>query len=217
MNSPLNFAQQDDVFSPAAVRPVTLIGAGSVGSQVAVMLAKIGVTELSVWDADFVESHNIPMSAFRVADLGKPKVKAIGDIVLAQSGLAIDAHERMYGGERLAGSVVACVDSMEARRLVWDRVKMNPTVDILVDTRIAVEYVVVLAVDPCDPEDAAFYEEHLYPSSEALRPTCGRHGIVYVSAVAAAAVCANLTAKWSRGRTERHFKMLVGALQQVPA
>jgi len=214
MNS-LNFSQQDFVFDPASAGAVTLIGAGSVGSQAAVMLAKIGVADLRVFDGDHVESHNIPMSAFGIRDLGLYKVQALERIILEQSDLKIDGVAAMYGGEPLKGSVVACVDTMEARRSIWDQAKMNPNVDILVDTRLAGEFVSVFAVDPCDPEDIAYYEHFLYPSSEALTPTCGFHGIIYVSAQAAIAVCANLTAKWSGGRMRRHFRLLVGDLEQL--
>jgi len=211
----LNFSQQDSVFDPACARPVTLIGAGSVGSQVAVMLAKIGVAELRVYDGDNVESHNIPMSAFGVRDLGLYKVQALERLLLEQSDLQIDAVPRMFGSEPLKGSVVACVDTMEARQAIWDQAKMNPNVDVLVDTRLAGEFVSVFSLDPCDPEDIAYYEHFLYPSSEALMPTCGLHGIIYVSAQAAIAVCANLTAKWSGGRMRRHFRLLVGDLEQL--
>jgi len=211
----LNFSQQSGVFDRAAARPVTVIGAGSVGSQVVVQLAKIGVTGITVYDGDYVESHNIPMSAYRVGDLGRLKVAALEAIVLEQSDLRIAAVPRMFQRERLAGSVVACVDSMEARRLIWDQVKMNPNVDILVDTRTAAELISVFAVNPCDPEDIAYYEHFLYPSSQASRLMCGLHGIIYASAVAASAVCANLTNKWSQGRMRRHFQMLVGELESV--
>lgn len=211
----LNFSQQDDVFDPNAAQPVTVIGAGSVGSQLVAMLAKIGCREITVWDGDDVESHNIPMSAFRMADLGKPKVAALEALVAEQSGVRIKAIPRMYEGENLTGTVVACVDSMEARMLLWDRIRDNPNIDVFVDTRIAAEYVTVHAVAPCDRSSCDEYGKLLYPSSEAVRPTCGRHGIVYVTAAAAVAACACLTNAWSGRKKDRHFRMLVGSLEQI--
>ncbi|HTM67675.1 MAG TPA: ThiF family adenylyltransferase [Candidatus Binatia bacterium] len=215
MQPTLNFSQQDDVFDPNAAQPVTVIGAGSVGSQLVSMLAKIGCREIAVWDGDDVESHNIPMSAFRLSDLGKPKVEALRALVEEQSGVRIEAIPRMYAGENLTGTVVACVDSMEARKLLWDRVRDNPNVDVFVDTRIAEEFVAVYAVAPCDRESAEAYGKLLYPSSLAVRPTCGRHGIVYVTAVAASAAVACLTNAWSGRKKDRHFKMLVGSLERL--
>ncbi|OGH69132.1 MAG: hypothetical protein A2754_02520 [Candidatus Magasanikbacteria bacterium RIFCSPHIGHO2_01_FULL_47_8] len=211
----LNLSQQRGIFDSTCAKPVTLIGAGAVGSQVAVMLAKIGVPKIIVYDGDAIESHNIPMSAYRQNDLGSFKVEALRAIVSEQSGLVIDTVPKMYTGEPLKGTVVACVDTMEARKSIWQQVKRNPNVDILVDTRVAEEFVSVFAIAPCDEEDTAYYEHFLYPSNKALRPTCGHHGIIHVGAVAAAAVCANLTNWWQNGKKKRHFKELCVELECV--
>jgi molybdopterin/thiamine biosynthesis adenylyltransferase len=214
MDDALNFSQQKRIFSASAAEPVTVIGVGSVGSQTVAMLAKIGVKTITVHDGDSVESHNIPMSAYRIKDLGVPKVRALAEIVAEQSGVRITAIQKMYAGEELRGAVVACVDSMEARKRVWEAVKNNPAVSILVDTRVAEELVSVFAVHPCDPDDVAYYEHFLsYDSGSAVRPLCGVHGIVYVGAMAAVTVCANLTLHWSKGRKKRHLKALVGELE----
>lgn len=210
-----NFSQQDDIFAPEAARPVTVIGAGSVGSQLVVMLAKIGCREIAVWDDDDVESHNIPMSAFRLADLGKTKVDALAALVEETTGVRITTVGRRYAGEPLVGSVVACVDSMESRMAIWDRVRDNPNVDVLIDTRINAEKAEVYAVDPCNPESAAAYGKILYPSNQALRAMCGLHGIVYVTALTASAACACLTNAWSGRTKDRRFRMLVGSLEQI--
>lgn len=210
----LNHSQQQNIFDPASAQPVTVIGAGSVGSQVVTWLPKIGVQDITVYDGDAVESHNIPPSAYRIQDLGVFKALALAEIVREQSGISVNAVPKMYEGEPLRDAVVACVDTMEARKLVWTSVKMNPLVPIFIDTRVAEELVFVFSVNPSDPDDIAYYEHFLsYSSDEAVRPLCGRHGIVYVAAMAAVAVCANLTSQWSRGRKRRHLKALVGGLE----
>jgi hypothetical protein len=209
----LNFSQQHELLDHRHARAATIIGAGSVGSQVACMLAKMGVPALTIWDGDTIESHNVPMSAYRAGDIGVRKVDALGELIAEQSGLRIEKIARMYAGEPLRGAVVASVDSMEARKAIWEAVKLDPAVDVLVDTRTAAELVSVFAVRPCDPEDIDFYERFLYPSSEAVRPMCGLHGIIFQSAIAASAACSGLTSWWTKGRTVRHFTMLTGSLE----
>lgn len=211
----LNFDQQDKLFDPKLARPVTVLGAGSVGSQVVQMLAQVGVTDLTVWDADDVASHNVPMSAFRISDLGRWKVEALADIVADKSGVQIKPVRRMWNGETLRGSVVCCVDSMDVRRAIWTKVRQNPLVDIFVDTRIAEEFVAVYAITPTNADHVALYESRLYPSSEAVRPMCGQHGIIYVSGLAACAATARLTQSWKGGITPPLFEMLVGSLHQI--
>jgi molybdopterin/thiamine biosynthesis adenylyltransferase len=210
----LNFAQQHNIFEACRARPVTVIGAGSVGSMVVPMLVKIGVTDLTVWDGDDLESHNLPMSlTWRKSDIGRVKVLALEEIVREQSGVGIKTIPRMYAGEPLRDAVVACVDTMEARQAIWKAVKMTGLTDILIDTRIAAEFVSVFAVNPSDPDDIEYYEYFLrYGSGEAVKPTCGLHGIVYVAADAAKAVLADLTNLWMSGRKERHYQKLVGQL-----
>jgi hypothetical protein len=209
----MNFSQQSDIFDPTVAAPVTIIGAGSVGSQIAINLARIGCTCVTVWDGDSVASHNIPMSAYRQRDLARPKVVALAEIVSEAMGVAVTVHQRMYAGEPLRGSVVACVDTMEARALIWKQVKNNALVDLFVDTRIAAEFISVFAIRTCHPKDVEYYEHYLYPSRRALLPQCGLHGIVYVSGTAANAACASLTEWWSSGKTNTHLKMLCGHFQ----
>src|SRR5207244_2270936 len=57
--------------------PVTVIGAGAVGSFVTLTLAKMGLRDLTVFDDDVVDVHNLPNQFYRLTDLGRPKVEAL--------------------------------------------------------------------------------------------------------------------------------------------
>ena len=207
----LNHAQQHKLLDPKAAKPVTLIGAGAVGSHVAVALAKMGVPELVVWDDDDVSEHNIAMSAYRMKDFMRPKVEALREIVLETSGLRIGIRKEKYAGqERLSGAVVACVDSMDARQGIWKAVRMDPDVSILIDTRTAGQLLWVFSVCPCDPDDAAYYDHHVsYGTKEAAPHMCGTHGWMPMSLMAAAHATANLTSWWMSGRKDLHRKDIV--------
>src|SRR5689334_20761446 len=114
MTTTLNFSAQNNLFDPGFAKPVTVVGAGAVGSQVAIMLAKQGCKHIMVWDADTVLSHNVPMSAYRPRDVGRRKVEALAEIVHEYTGVRIEAIPRMFGqNDLLSGSVVACVDDSQ--------------------------------------------------------------------------------------------------------
>lgn len=211
----MNFDQQWEIFDPKLAPPVTVLGAGSVGGEVVVKLSQVGCAQITVWDHDDVASHNIPMSVYRIGDLGRLKVEALREIVRDKSGVEITPVLRRWNGEALRGSVVCCVDWMDTRIAIWERVRHNPLVDVFIDTRIAQEFVAVYAINPCDPKHVALYESRLYPSSEAQTPMCGVHGITYVSGVAASAAVARLTDRWKGGTTPPLFEMLVGSLHQI--
>jgi len=61
--------------------PITLIGAGSIGSTTAVWLGKMGIQDICVFDDDKVEEHNWSNQMFRASDIGKPKGQALFDVM----------------------------------------------------------------------------------------------------------------------------------------
>jgi hypothetical protein len=204
----LNFSQQKNFISPDEVRPVHLLGAGSVGSHVASMLARIGVTDLTVWDHDSIDSHNIGPSLYGRSDFGRYKVEALAAIILRDTGVIIKMERRKYEGAMIKGSVICCVDTMEARQMIWRTVKKNPFVDILLDTRVAEEFFQIFAIRPCSTDNITYYEHFLeYGGNEAARQTCGLHSIIYVSSMVAAEAVSSLAKFWKSDRTEyTHFE-----------
>ena len=197
-------AHQEGIFNPDYARKVIVIGAGSVGSHVVYMLTKMGVGDIEVWDDDTVASHNIPMSIYGPGDVGQYKVDALKSLITQLTGVELTVVRNKYDGENLSGYavVIMCVDTMSARKQIWERVKLCPTVDLLCDTRTAVTYLEVLSVSPCDTEDIERYEALLFPDDRAARQACGRHGIVYVAARAAQIVAVNVALFWQEGRAE---------------
>jgi len=209
----LNFSQQHKLLDPKAPKPVTLIGAGAVGSVVAFAIAKMGVPKLDVWDDDDVSEHNVPMSMYRPKDFMSPKLKALRKIVKDFSGLTIGIHPaKRADQEPFSGTVILCVDGMDARRGIWKHVRMNPDVDLLIDTRTAGKLLWVFAVCPCDPDDVAYYDHHVsYGTREAAPHMCGNHGFMPMSLKAAGKVTENLTSWWMSGIKELHHKELVAS------
>lgn len=179
----------------------------------AVALAKMGVPSLEVWDDDDVSEHNIAMSAYRMKDFMRPKVEALREIVKEASGLTIEIRKEKYAGrEPLKGAIVVCVDTMEARQAVWKRVRMDPEVSILIDTRTAGKLLWVFAVAPCDPDDAEYYDHHVaYGSKQAAPHMCGLHGFMPMSYAAASLAVSNLTSWWMSGIKDLHRKELVAS------
>lgn len=211
--SALNHSHQDQLFNPKNSRPVTLLGAGSVGSQVALMLGRMGVPRLTIYDGDDVRSHNLPMTlAFRPNDLSRFKAEVIGERAREETGMNVEAITRMYDGSEpfKAGSVVTCVDTMAARAAIWERARHNPNVDLLVDTRVHERFLSVFAINPTDPRHVKLYEKHLYPDSSTPRRMCGRHGVIYVTSMAAALAVRALTGFWEGATPKRHERLLLG-------
>jgi sulfur carrier protein ThiS adenylyltransferase len=208
----LNFSQQRQYIAPDETKPVHLLGAGSVGSHVASMLARIGVTNITVWDDDSVDSHNVGPSLYGKDDFGCYKVDALAAIIKRDTGVIIKTEKKKYAGEQIRDTVICCVDSMEARQAIWQSVKKNPFVDILIDTRVAEEFYQVFSILPCKEAHITYYEHYLaYSSNESARQMCGRHSIIYVSSMVGAEAVTSLAKFWKSGRTNLHIERLCGS------
>src|SRR5690554_7355564 len=59
-------------------------------------LAKLGITNITVWDFDVVEEHNVPNQLFGLNDIGKPKVEALKQIVAEHTGTEINIKNEKF-------------------------------------------------------------------------------------------------------------------------
>ena len=117
-NQHLDMRRHMDVFDPYKFgdTPVTVIGAGATGSWLVLQLAKLGISNITVWDFDVVEEHNIPNQLFGLPDVGHHKVIALANHVELETGLKIKIHDKKFEGGRLSGYVFLMVDSMKGRK-----------------------------------------------------------------------------------------------------
>lgn len=205
---PLNRSRQQDLFRPdQALSPVTLIGAGGVGSAIGLLLAKMGVPKLAVFDFDTVEEHNLPSQLYRREDIGRPKTEALAEIAKSFADGQIDARTERFADQPLTGLVISAVDSMDVRLSIWERLRFNPDVELYVDTRMGANLAVIHCVRPCDPDDVKRYERHLYPSSEASDIPCTARAIVYNTFGVASMVGSIVRKWWLDGGVPRSLQM----------
>ncbi len=169
--------RHQSVFHPHrfGAKRVDVIGAGATGSRVAISLAKLGVTNLHVWDFDKIEEHNVANQAFGNDDIGKFKVEALAATIKRQCGIDITAHNAKYeGGEQLGNVVFLLTDSMASRKQIWESsIRLKPRTELMVETRMGADDGRVYAVNPMDPKHVKRWEATLYADSEAAVSACG--------------------------------------------
>lgn len=158
---------------------LNIIGAGAIGSFTALTLAKMGFNDISVWDADTVESHNLPNQFYRECDIGKPKVLALKEIIQAFTGTEIKTYQEIFKERNISGITISGVDSMDVRMEIWRKIKFNMHVPLYIDARMGGEVMSVIAVNPMNILDIKRYEVSLYPSKEALKLRCSQQAIIY--------------------------------------
>lgn len=102
---------------------VALIGAGGLGGQAILTLARLGIGEMVVLDPDVFEESNLNRQALcTVSQLGRSKARVAAETVQAVNpGVTVEAHAQRFDPDKgpglLAGVqvVVDCLDSVEDR------------------------------------------------------------------------------------------------------
>lgn len=99
-NTHLDMRRHLDVFDPYKFgdTPVTVVGCGATGSWLVLQLAKLGISNITVYDFDVVEEHNIPNQLFGLYNVGHYKVLALQDYIQQQTGLKINAKTTKFEG-----------------------------------------------------------------------------------------------------------------------
>jgi len=121
--------------------PVNIIGCGAIGSKVALEVAKLGCDNITLWDFDKVESHNLSNQVFTKKCIGMQKVDALKTIIQQTCSPDIEAINEEYTSEPLVGIVFLCVDSMKTRREIVSRIIMQPHVPYIIETRMGIDEV----------------------------------------------------------------------------
>lgn len=75
------YLDEDAIAKLGRVR-VGLAGAGGLGSNCAMLLVRSGIKRLTVVDFDVVEASNLNRQLYMPEDVGRPKVDALGDLLL---------------------------------------------------------------------------------------------------------------------------------------
>lgn len=142
-----------EIFNPAENNQrITIVGAGAVGSRIFATLVELGLTNITVYDFDVVESHNLANQIYSYADIGKNKVDALAEWAQRKLGsLPIDMtfiHQKVDKTVTLKGSVFLLVDSMDERRkLFHECIKGNTNIYRVIDCRMAASHGDVMVFD----------------------------------------------------------------------
>lgn len=165
-------------------RQVHIIGAGAIGSHVALMLAKMGITDLTIYDPDFVSIENMSCQGYRFSDIGKPKVQALFEIVKDYTNIEIKKVQEPWTKEKpfdLRGIVISAADSMQVRTDLFTHCKNDFRVDWFIDSRMGAESALMYVMNAQRPEDQSAYEATLYADKNAQPERCTAKATIYTA------------------------------------
>ena len=152
----MNLTKSQDYFNPLDVKSrCHIIGCGSVGSTVAELLLRLGIRNLSLYDFDFVSSHNLANQMFEHADIKRLKVDAVRDM-LCRINPQVKHDIQTYSNgwdekTRLSGYVFLCLDNIDLRREIATLNKANQSIRAMFDFRTRLEEAQHYAADWKNP------------------------------------------------------------------
>ena len=186
MNDSLMYKRQLDFVKPSELNfPITIIGAGGIGSWATLALAKMGCSNITVYDPDYVEEHNTPSQLYSRAAIGQLKVTALSLQIHRLTGSIVHfvGHAFEKPTPEMSGVLICAVDSLEERRRIWEEVmeawRFGLCFDFFIDARMGGEILRVFTVDFSNSESIIRYQKMLSTSTPASEEVCTAKSIVY--------------------------------------
>ena len=106
-------------FNKVQEKVIVLAGVGGIGSNMAMILAKLNPSAIYIFDDDNVESYNLAGQFYSNDDIGKPKVEALAASVKKYTNYSsiFALNRRFIPGEQVIADIMICgFDNMRARR-----------------------------------------------------------------------------------------------------
>ncbi len=199
--------RQRDVVPPEklAACHALVIGVGAVGRQLALQLAAMGISAMTVVDHDVVDVVNLAPQGYAPQEIGQSKVEATASCCRRLNDqIVMYRHTQLFGrsspkvlpcfaasDRRLA--VFCCVDSITARGIVWETVRSRAA--FFADARMTAEVVRVLTSGR--PASDAYYATTLFSQDQAFAGACTSKSTIYTASIAAGLMLGQFT-RWLR-------------------
>lgn len=160
---------------------ITIVGAGAIGSFLALQLVKMGFDNLYVYDYDEVDIVNMSCQFYRFSDIGKPKAVALRELVFNFTDTDIHTINKAWQkGDALQDIVVNASDSMQVRKQLLNAAIENKS-SWFIDARMGPESAMIYAVDLRDKERVASYRKTLYSDEDAVQERCTAKATIYTA------------------------------------
>lgn len=172
--------------------PITIVGAGAVGSWTALALVKMGFANLTVQDMDTIDVENMNCQFYPQGEIGSKKVTALQKMIEMFTGITIQIKDTPYvkGDPLNTPIVIGAVDNMQVRRDMFDSCTMN-TVAFL-DPRMGAETMALYTMNPNDEKDKIDYVKAWHSDEDSVHEACTAKATIYCANILAGLVACNV-------------------------
>lgn len=187
-------SRQSELVSPLVeeVR-VAIVGLGGIGSNVAEVLARIGVRHFTLYDGDVVEAENVYPGAFWMDQVGEAKASAVEENLHLMGVDYEDVELRDYFNPRDEHNHhdiwIVGTDTMESRREVWYALdRGEPLFDTYIDARMGGAGFEIYRVAASDFESRRQYRDFSLDNVRTQELPCGQKATAYLTRMIAGMV-----------------------------
>ena len=179
-----------------------IIGAGSIGSVAAMLLARTGIGEITLYDDDMLEEWNCTGGLFDRSMIGEPKVESVSSLIYYATERNITTYNEKFEQDTPFDGfdiVISGVDSMSARRMIWDSLMRNHGWSTYIDGRMGGHICEVFTFKRRDREKFDWYQDTLGVTVGAM--ACGTEATSYVMERLASMIGRSVRSVTNRERT----------------
>ena len=193
MTAQLSIIRHQPIFDPNAYNylPIHIVGAGATGSRVFMSLIELGLSNITAWDFDTVEAHNLANQAFNFSHIGMTKVQALKHLYHSKIGMlpppTMHFKQERVVDQQLDGIVFLLTDTMSSRREIMDKQDKAQLLRVF-ETRMASTHGNVFSFNPRSTEEVAAWTDTLISDDAGEVSACGSP----ISVGPTAAIIANL-------------------------
>ena len=170
----------------------------------------MGLKRFHLWDFDKVEEHNLPNQFFTETDLGQDKAWETGKHILEFNSTAnVEYNIKKFKPKDSFSSqiVISCVDTMKARKTIFESCLKCKSVQLFIDTRMAGLQGQVYTVDMNNKEQITNYKKTLFNDDDAVQERCTARSILFTVLGIASIVCSQ-TIKALNGEQLKNYTIL---------
>lgn len=175
---------------------ITIIGVGGIGSFLTLTLAKMGFTNIEVYDFDQVEDHNLPNQFYRQVDVlaRAYKTEALRHIVEDFTGVLLKTNAKEWLAKyKTKGILISAVDNMDTREAMFNYAIENPKlVPWFIDGRMGRLQAEIYTINTKKKSDIAIYKKRLWKNSQVDDIPCTEKAIIYNVLFIASMICSQM-------------------------
>lgn len=204
----VSFLRHSGWFGPEMTQDLTLniIGVGATGSNIGLLCAKMGFHSFQIWDPDHVESHNLPNQCYDSCDINTLKVDAFERVLTSFNPLIrVKKHPYYFKSEDhkellAEGPLLLTVDSMKARKDIFDAFNFNFNVQRVFEPRMGFNYAELNIIDNLNALEMKEWKDNLFSDDSVQESPCNMRIITtltgLVSSVTTHQICDSVRANY---------------------